>query len=263
MTLPPLCDSHCHVAEPAFDADRDVVLERAAEQGVTTLVCIGGDPSVSSARAVALAGRHGAVDIFASVGVHPHDARLADDAVFARLEALAADPGVVAIGETGLDYYYDHSPRPSQREAFVRSIALARARRLPLVVHVRDAHDEAADILRAERATDFGGVIHCFTGNRDDAHRYVALGFHVSVAGIVTFKNAEALREAVRSVPRERLLVETDAPFLAPVPHRGRRNEPAWVRVVAEAVAAVRGEPFVELAAATTANARRLFQLAI
>jgi len=124
VSLPSLVDSHCHVAEPAFDADRDAVLERAAEQGVTTLVCIGGDPSVSSARAVALAGRHGAVDIFASVGVHPHDARLADDAVFAGLEALLAQPGVVAIGETGLDYYYEHSPRPVQRDVFARSVAL-------------------------------------------------------------------------------------------------------------------------------------------
>jgi TatD DNase family protein len=144
----------------------------------------------------------------------------------------------------------------------VRSIALARGRRLPVVVHVRDAHDDALEVLRAERAADLGGVIHCFTGNRVEAGRYVDLGFHVSVAGIVTFKNADALRDAVRGVPADRLLVETDAPFLAPVPHRGRRNEPAHVRVVAEAVAAVRGEPFPEVAAATSANARRLFRLA-
>jgi TatD DNase family protein len=261
VSEPSLVDSHCHVAEPAFDADRDAVLERAAGRGVTTLVCIGGDPSVSSARAVALAGRHGAMEIFASVGVHPHDARLADEAVFAGLEALVARPGVVAIGETGLDYYYEHSPRPVQREVFARSVALARSRGLPLVVHVRDAHGEAADLLRVEGAADVGGVIHCFTGNRAEAAPYLDLGFHVSVAGIVTFKNADALRDAVRSVPADRLLVETDAPFLAPVPYRGKRNEPAHVRVVAEAVAAVRGEPFPELAAATTANARRLFRL--
>lgn len=262
MTGPALVDSHCHVAEPAFDADREAVFERAAAQGVTTLVCVGGDPSVSSARAIALSGRHGRVEIFASVGVHPHDARLADDAMFAELEELAAGPGVVAIGETGLDYYYEHSPRPAQRDAFARSIALARTRGLPLVVHVRDAHEDAAELLRTEGGADVGGVIHCFTGNRAEAAPYLNLGFHISVAGIVTFKNAEALRDAVRSVPAERLLVETDAPFLAPVPHRGKRNEPAHVRVVAEAVAVVRGEPFTRVAEATTANARRLFGLA-
>jgi TatD DNase family protein len=169
---------------------------------------------------------------------------------------------VVAVGETGLDFHYDFSPREAQRAAFVRSIALARRLRLPLVVHVREAHAEAADLLGREGGGTLEGVIHCFTGDRADACRYLDLGFHVSVAGIVTFKNADALRDAVRGVPADRLLVETDAPFLAPVPHRGRRNEPAHVRVVAEAVAAVRGEPFPEVAAATSANARRLFRLA-
>jgi TatD DNase family protein len=259
---PDLVDSHCHVAEPEFDVDRDAVLERAAAAGVTTLVCVGATgPAAANAPAVALVGRHGPVDVVATVGVHPHHASTADDAAFATLEELAAAPGVVAIGETGLDYHYDHSPRPAQRSAFARTVHLARALGRPLVVHVRDAHADAADILAAEGASAVGGVIHCFTGDTDDARRYLDLGFHISVAGIVTFKNADALRDAVRSVPLHTLLVETDAPFLAPVPHRGRRNEPAWVRHVADTVAAVRRLSFEEVASATTTNARRLFRL--
>jgi len=260
---PALVDSHCHVAEPEFDADRADVLQRAAANGVSTLVCVGATgPAQTNARALALVGRQGPVEIVATVGVHPHHASTADDAAFALLERLARAPGVVAIGETGLDFHYNFSPPAAQRAAFARTVALARAVGLPLVVHVREAHVEAAELLGAEGAAAVGGVIHCFTGGRDDARRYLDLGFHISVAGVVTFKNADALRAAVRAVPRDRLLVETDAPYLAPVPHRGRRNEPAHVRVVAEAVAAVRGEPFAAVAEATTANACRLFRLA-
>jgi TatD DNase family protein len=255
-----LVDSHCHVAEPQFDADRDAVLARAAAAGVTTLVCVGATgPVERNAPAVALAGRHGNVAVFATVGVHPHDASTLDDRALDELARLAAAPGVVGIGETGLDYHYDHSPRPAQRDAFARTAELARGTGLPLVVHVRDAHVDAAEILRAAGVAQ--GVIHCFTGDRDDARRYLDLGLLISVAGIVTFKNADALREAVRLVPLDRLLVETDAPYLAPVPHRGRRNEPAFVRIVAEAVAAVRGEPAEHVGTATAENARRLFRL--
>ena len=255
-----LVDSHCHLAEPDFDTDREAVLARAAAAGVTTLVCVGATgPVESNLPAVALTGRKGPVEIVATVGIHPHDASSADEAAFTTLGRLAASPGVVGIGETGLDFHYDRSPRPAQRAAFARTVALARAVGLPLIVHVREAHPEAAAILHAEGAGAVGGVIHCFTGDRDDARRYLDLGFAISMAGIVTFKNAEALRDAVRTVPLDRLLVETDAPYLAPVPHRGRRNEPAHVRLVAEAVATVRGEPLATVAAATTANARRLF----
>ncbi len=257
---PSLVDSHCHVAEPEFDADRDAVLARAAAAGVTTLVCVGATgPVERNALAVALVGRHDDVTVFATVGVHPHDASTLDEEALDALARLAAAPGVVGIGETGLDYHYDHSPRPAQRHAFARTAALARRVGLPLVVHVRDAHVDAADILRAEGVER--GVIHCFTGDRDDARRYLDLGLLVSVAGIVTFKKADALRDAVRTIPLDRLLVETDAPYLAPVPYRGKRNEPAYVRAVAEAVAVVRGEPPDRLAAATAANARRFFAL--
>ena len=262
MSGPALVDSHCHVAEPEFDADRDAVLARAAAAGVTTIVCVGATgPIASNAPALALAGERAGVRIAVAVGVHPHNADTLDDAALATLTRMAGVPGVVAVGETGLDYYYEHSPRDAQRTAFARTVALARKVGLPLVVHVRDAHVDAADILAREGAAAVGGVIHCFTGTRDDVRPYLDLGFHVSVAGIVTFKNAEPLRDAVRQVPLDRLLVETDAPFLAPVPHRGRRNEPAHVRVVAEAVAATRGDPFGALAEATTANATRLFRL--
>jgi TatD DNase family protein len=255
-----LVDSHCHIAEPEFESDRAEVIARAAENGVTTLVCVGATgPAAANTGAVALAGRHGSVEIVATVGVHPHNASEADDDAFAFLTELAGRPGVVGIGETGLDYHYDHSPRPAQREAFARTIRLAHDLRRPLVVHVREAHADAADILRAEGAAD--GVIHCFTGDRDDAGRYLDLGFHISVAGIVTFKNADTLRAAVRAIPLDRLMVETDSPYLAPVPHRGRRNEPANVRLVVEGVAATRSVPFDTVAEATATNARRLFRL--
>src|SRR5438445_8701590 len=213
--------SHCHVAEAEFDADREAVLARAAASGVATLVCVGATgPAAANAAAVGLAGRPGPVEIVATVGIHPHHAATADDDAFALLEELARSPGVVGIGETGLDFHYEFSPRPAQQAAFARSVALARSTGLPLVVHVREAHAEAAALLRAENAGAIGGVIHCFTGDRDDARRYLDLGFHISVAGIVTFKNADSLRGAVRSVPLDRLLIETDAPYLAPIPHR-------------------------------------------
>jgi TatD DNase family protein len=257
-----LVDSHCHVAEADFDVDRDAMLARAAASGVSVLVCVGATgPAAANAGAVALIGTRGGCRIVATVGIHPHYASTADAAAFATLERLAAAPGVVALGETGLDFHYDHSPRGAQREAFARSVALARRLGLPLVVHVRDAHGEAVEVLKAEGAAAVGGVIHCFTGDRTDAQRYLDIGFHISIAGIVTFKNADRLREAARAVPGDRLLIETDAPYLAPMPHRGRRNEPAYVRVVAEALAALRGESLAALAATTTTNARRLFRL--
>jgi len=258
---PELIDSHCHIAEPEFDADRDAMLARAAAAGVTTVVCVGAVGRVDSNQpTLALAGTRSGVRVVATVGIHPHDASTADDAALATLREMAAAPGVVALGETGLDYHYEHSPRAVQLDAFARTAALARELDLPLVVHVRDAHTDAAALLRAERPE--GVVIHCFTGDASDARRYLDLDVLLSISGIVTFRTADGLREAVRLIPGDRLLVETDAPFLAPVPHRGKRNEPEHVRVVAEAVAAVRGARFEAVAAATSVNARRLFRLA-
>jgi TatD DNase family protein len=177
------------------------------------------------------------------------------------LKQLAASPKVVAVGETGLDYYYSHSPHETQRQVFSRFIHLARETKLPIVVHERDAALEAAELLGSEGARDLQGVIHCFTGDYDAARRYLGLGFYLSFTGIITFKNAEALREVVRKVPLERILVETDSPFLTPVPHRGKRNEPAYLAITAARVADLRGEPLAELAARMSENARALLRL--
>jgi TatD DNase family protein len=253
-----LTDSHAHVDGKEFDADRAEVLARARAAGVQRIVVIGAvsDPS-SAERAVALAERD--PEIWATVATHPHDvAHMTPDwwAVHAR---LAHHPRVVAIGETGLDYYYDHSPREQQRAAFARFIELAHAVGKPVVCHIRDAHDDARAILVAGRVTDC--VIHCFTGTPDDARAYAELGYYVSFSGIVTYKTAQALRDAVPLVPRERLLIETDCPYLAPIPRRGKRNEPAFLTHTAEVVARCAGMSFEELAALTTQNASRVFRL--
>jgi TatD DNase family protein len=263
-TLPPLdgatlIDSHCHL-DMDFDADRDAVLARARRAGVAAMVTIGASGRFDANRAaVQIAAAHAGV--YATVGVHPHEAASVDDASLAELETLAGQAKVVAIGETGLDYHYEHSPRAAQREAFARFIELARRTTLPVVVHLRDADDDAVDVMQAAGARDAGGVIHCFSGDAASARRFLDLGFHLSFSGIVTFKTADALREAARLVPRDRLMVETDAPFLAPIPYRGRRNEPALVVQTAAALAAVRSESLADLAQAATANTRRLFRL--
>jgi len=255
-----LFDSHAHVDGPEFDADRDAVLARARAAGVRRMVVIGavGEPS-SAERAVALAERD--PDIWATVATHPHDVEKMTPEWWAVHERLAPHPRVVAIGETGLDYYYDHSPRQAQQAAFVRFIALARTVGKPVVCHIRDAHADALAILRDHRASELGCIIHCFTGTPDDARAYAALGCYVSFSGIVTYKTAQPLRDAVALVPRDRLLVETDCPYLAPVPVRGRRNEPAYVVHTAEVVARCAGIPFEELAAITTENAHRIYRL--
>jgi TatD DNase family protein len=255
-----MIDSHCHLDGEGFAADLPQVLERARAAGVTAMICIGSGGDLGPARSsVALAARE--TDVYASVGVHPHDvARMAEDD-WTALASLGSAARVVGIGETGLDYHYDYSPRDAQREAFRRFVALARAVRRPVISHVRDAHGDAAEILRAEGAADVGGVIHCFTGGVDDARAYLDLGHHLSFSGILTFKTADDIRAAARFAPPERILVETDAPYLAPIPHRGKRNEPAYVAHTLEALAQVRGVPVAELDRITTENTRRLFGL--
>ena len=255
-----LIDSHCHLDMADFAADHDQMMARATAAGVAAMVTIGaGGPLEANDRAVALADDH--ANVYATVGVHPHEAAMVGDAVLATVESLARRPKVVAIGETGLDYHYDHSPRPQQRAAFAAFIQLARRLELPIVVHLRNADPDALDIMRAEGARDTGGVIHCFSGDAASARAFLDLGFHISFSGIVTFKNAEALREAARLVPADRLLVETDAPFLAPIPYRGRRNEPALVVQTAAVLAEVRNEPLATVANSTRGNTERLFGL--
>jgi len=209
--------------------------------------------------AVELASAH--PDIFATVGLHPHDAKHLDDAAASALARLSGNPRVVAIGETGLDYHYDNSPREVQRTALRRHIDLARARRLPLVIHLRDAYDDCVAILREERANEIGGAIHCFSGGPNEARLFLDLGFHLSFSGIVTFKTADAIRDAARLTPDDCLMVETDAPFLAPIPLRGKRNEPAYVLHTAACIAEVRGASLERVARTTSENTRRLFAL--
>ena len=251
-------DTHCHLADEAFDEDRDAVVERARAAGVTRIVAVGGGgPIEASEKSAELAAADPALR--ATAGIHPHDARTYDDATEARIEALLARPEVVAVGETGLDYYYDHSPREVQRRALAHHLGLAERHGLPVVLHCRDAEDDLIEVLRSERRPPISGVVHCFTGDYDAARCYLDLGLHISVTGIVTFNKAADLRDVVRRLPLERLMVETDSPYLAPVPHRGRRNEPAYVAAVACCLAELLAVSPKDVAAATTKNALSLF----
>ena len=242
---------------PQFDADRDAVVARAREAGVETMLIVGGvDEEAGHRRALRVAGELG---LPVSAGAHPHEAKLATEAVYDELRGLGRDGRIVAIGEIGLDFHYDHSPRPVQREAFRRQVRLAREVGLPVIIHTREADDETADLLEDEGAGEVGGVIHCFTGGPELARRALAMGFYISFSGIVAFPRAEGIQAVAKEVPRDRLLVETDAPFLAPPPHRGKRNEPAFVVDVARKVAALRGTSLEDVAAAAGANFSRLF----
>ena len=255
-----LIDSHAHIQGKEYAGEAAAVIARARAAGVETIIVVGGAGDMSSnTEAVALA--ESFPSVYATVGMHPHDAKDVGAEQLSVLKQLAANPKVVAVGETGLDFYYDHSPRDTQRRVFSRFIHLARETTLPIVVHERDAAVEAAELLRGEGEGHVRGVIHCFTGDYDAARRYLDLGFYLSFAGIITFKNADALREVTRKVPLERIFLETDSPFLTPVPHRGRRNEPAYVRFVAEAVARLKNISLEDAASVTTANARALFHL--
>ena len=254
-------DSHAHVDGEEFDADRVEVLARAREAGVRAILNVGtGDPHGGDfERAVALAEEFEGV--YAAAGVHPHDARLYDGAAERRLsEVLGGSGRVVALGEIGLDFHYDNSPRDAQREVFARQLRLAMKLELPVIIHSREADDETVEILREEYAgVPRGGVMHCFGGGPKMAEDVLALGFYVSFAGNVTFKKADALREVARAVPPERLLVETDCPYLSPAPFRGRRNEPARVVETARFLAELRGVPAEELGRVTSENFSRLF----
>ncbi len=200
-------------------------------------------------------------NIYATVGMHPHDAKEVGADELRALRALTSHPKVIAVGETGLDYYYNHSPHEVQCRVFTQFIRMARETGLPIVVHERDAAQEAAELLRSEGGRELHGVIHCFTGNYEAACAYLDLGFYLSFTGIITFKNAEPLRQVVRQVPLERMLVETDSPYLTPVPHRGKRNEPAYVRLVAETVASVKSISLEDVARVTTENVQNLFKI--
>lgn len=258
--LGPLVDSHCHLDFDDFASEREALLQRARVSGVRWFVTIGAsDGAASAPRAVALA--HAYDDVVATVGVHPHDASVVDASTVATIERLARDPRVVAVGEVGLDYHYDNSPRETQREVFRTFVRVARALKKPIVIHTREAAEDTLAILHEEGAREVGGVIHCFSEDTAFARAALDLDFDISLSGVVTFKKSEAIREAAKVVPSDRLLIETDAPFLAPIPYRGKRNEPAYVAATAKFVAGLLGEHERDLRARTSANAIRRFGL--
>jgi TatD DNase family protein len=254
---PILIDSHCHIDMPHFDADRDAVVARAREAGVASMLIAGGvDADGGHRRALRVAEAFG---LPVSAGVHPHEAKLANEAIYDEMRGLARERRIVAIGEIGLDFHYDYSPRDVQREVFRRQVRLAREVGRPVIIHTREADEEMAAILEEEGAKETGGVIHCFSGGEELARRALALGFSISFSGIVAFPRSETIQAVARTVPEDRLLVETDAPFLAPPPHRGKRNEPAFVLEVARKVAGLRGDTLDAVGAASGRNFERLF----
>jgi TatD DNase family protein len=254
-----LIDSHCHLDSDSFDTDREAVIERALAVGVERMLTIGsGDgPPESVDVAIRLADRFPM--LYASIGVHPHDAAKATPDTYRRFTELATHPKVVAVGEIGLDYHYDHSPREVQRTVFAEQMRIASDARKPIVIHTREAWTDTVALIRRHWNPSCGGVIHCFSEGPAEAQEALDLGFHISFSGIVTFPKATGIHEAARLTPADRLLVETDAPFLAPVPHRGKRNEPAYVVQTARRVAELRGIAPEELAVTTVANFERLF----
>ncbi len=255
-----LIDSHAHIQGKEYADEAAAVIERARAAGVEKIIAVGGAGDISSnAQAIALAESFN--HVYATVGMHPHDAKTVGAEEMQTLKNLAGMTKVVAVGETGLDFYYDHSPHDIQRSVFSQFICMALETGLPIVVHERDAAREASELLRRDGAGKLRGVIHCFTGSYDAARAYLDLGFYLSFTGIITFKNADSLRDVVRKIPLDRVLVETDSPYLTPVPYRGKRNEPAYVQLVAETVASLRGMSIEDIARITTENAQNLFNI--
>lgn len=256
-------DSHAHIDGPEFDADRDELVARAREAGLRAILNVGtGEPmSGSFERALEVSERY--TEVYAALGVHPHDARHFDREAEQHLQQLIkSSQRIIAWGEIGLDYHYDHSPRGRQREVFARQLRLAREARLPVIIHSREADDDTVGILRDEwSGAGLGGLMHCFGGSERMAAEVLELSFSISFAGNVTFKKAENLREVARTIPLERLMIETDCPFLTPVPFRGRRNEPARVVEVARCLAELRGMEVEEVGRATAENFLRFFEL--
>jgi len=255
-----LIDTHCHLDPGYFPDGGELAIARAQGAGVSGFVVVGVGRDLAPARhAVALA-RARAAYVAAAVGIHPHDATTMTDEALVELEVLARDPSVVAVGEIGLDYHYDHSPREVQRAVFSRLVGLAREVKKPIVIHTREAAKDTLAILEAEGARDVGGVIHCFSEDRSFAERALALGFYLSFSGIVTFKAAKSVHDVAAWAPEDRILVETDSPYLAPVPLRGRSCEPAYVIHTAQRLAELRNVDLTRIAAATSENAARAFR---
>lgn len=258
--MTPLADSHCHLDDERFADDLDAVVRRAVDSGIDAMMTIGtGDGPPDLEAAVRLADRY--PEIWATVGVHPHDAAKAADTTLASLEALLGHPKVLALGEIGLDYHYDFSPRDRQRAVFAEQLQLASRTGKPIVIHTREAWEDTFALIEAFWRSNAGGIMHCFSGGPGEAERCLVLGFHLSFAGPVTYPKANELREAARITPLDRLLVETDAPYLAPVPNRGKRNEPAWVAHTAAKLAEIRGASVEDIRRVTRQNWRTLMGL--
>jgi TatD DNase family protein len=267
-----MIDSHAHLDSPRYDEDREALLERAFAAGVREILSIGiGEGPDTMHRALAIsreyADRPGIPKIWASAGIHPHEARLADNVAYEKLDSLLQEPEVLACGEIGLDYFYDHSPRDIQKAVFSRQMEIAAARRKPIIIHCRpsdnssDAWDDTLAMLRTEWShTGLGGILHCFTGEARHAEEAMSLGFLISFAGNITFPKAQPIRDVAAAVPIDGMLIETDAPFLAPIPNRGKRNEPAWVKEVAAKIAEIRDLDPAEVASRTTDNFRAFFR---
>lgn len=253
-----LIDTHVHLNADQFEEDAEAVIERARAAGVEKMVVVGFDTKTIRI-AMNLIEQYDF--LYAAVGWHPVDAVDFDEEKLAWLEELAAHPKVVAIGETGLDYHWEKSPHEVQKEAFRKQIALAKKVNLPVIIHDREAHEDIVQLLEEENAGAVGGIMHCFQGDAEMARRCLDMNFYISFGGPVTFKNAKLPKEVAVTIPADRLLIETDAPYLAPHPYRGKRNEPAYVKLVAEQLAALREISYEELAETTSANAKRVFQL--
>lgn len=251
-----LFDTHAHLDDERFDEDRDEVITQCRNDGVE-LILNAGSNMETSVKAIALADRYDF--IYAAVGVHPHDASEMDEGTAGVLAALAENKKVRAIGEIGLDYHYDLSPRDVQKRRFEEQIDLARQLKLPIIVHDREAHGDVMDIFRKTRIQEVGGVLHSFSGSKEMALECLRLGLYLSISGPVTFSNAKKTVEAVKEIPLDMLLIETDSPYLTPVPNRGKRNYPGYVRLVAEKIAEIKGVPFEEVAQKTMENGKRLF----
>lgn len=260
-----LIDSHAHLDVPNYDADRAEVINRAREVGVEMMLEICGSDVAKGSLDVGLKLAEEYQFIYAAIGLHPHEASLYDEALEQKLLAMSDHEKVIGWGEIGLDYHYDHSPRDTQRRVFRRQLELALERRLPAIIHTREAEDDTIQILRESWANvggvGIGGIIHCFTGTQKLADAAIEMGFHISFSGVLTFKNAEELRDVARSAPMERLLIETDCPYLAPLPYRGKRNEPAFVRETAAKLAELKSVSLEEIARLTSGNFKRLFKV--
>lgn len=254
-------DAHCHLERHTFGDQIDEVIDRAFAAGLSHMVAVGASRVAEGAdEAIALAERHGA--IYATAGIHPHDAAKATGADIAAIDCAARHVKVVSVGEIGLDYYYDYAPKDVQRQVFEKQIAIAHAVDKPIMLHIRDAHDDAYAVLDSSGVPRAGGIVHCFTAGPREAEEYLKRGMHLSIPGVVTFAKSVALQEAVKAIPLERMLIETDTPYLAPVPFRGKRNEPAYVVHTAAKIAELRGSTTEAVGAATRTNALRIFRIA-